>query len=56
MTSQTIAHRILVLRFGLEGETPHTLGQVSEIVGISREKVRQSELHSLHAIKAHLGL
>jgi RNA polymerase primary sigma factor len=33
--------RIITLRFGLEGEGPHTLEQTGRLLGITRERVRQ---------------
>lgn len=33
--------RIIALRFGLEGEGPHTLEQTGRLLGITRERVRQ---------------
>ena len=39
--------RVLELRYGLRGEEPHTLEQVAERFGLSRERVRQIEVDSL---------
>lgn len=33
--------RIITLRFGLDGEGPHTLEQTGKLLGITRERVRQ---------------
>jgi RNA polymerase primary sigma factor len=33
--------RIITLRFGLDGEGPHTLEQTGRLLGITRERVRQ---------------
>jgi len=35
--------KILILRYGLNGQDPKTLKEVGEIVGLSRERVRQIE-------------
>ena len=35
--------RILVLRYGLEGERPHTLEEVGKEFGVTRERIRQIE-------------
>jgi RNA polymerase primary sigma factor len=52
--------RILRLRFGLDGGHAHTLGQVAEIFGVTRERVRQIELRAVrrlrHAIVRHKEL
>ncbi|MDA0803288.1 MAG: sigma-70 family RNA polymerase sigma factor [Planctomycetota bacterium] len=39
--------RVLRLRFGLEGHEPLTLKQIGEVVGLTRERVRQIELEAL---------
>jgi hypothetical protein len=33
--------RILALRFGLDGERPHTLQEIADDFGLSRERIRQ---------------
>jgi len=38
---------ILRLRFGLEGQEPMTLKQIGEVVGLTRERVRQIEIEAL---------
>lgn len=42
--------RILKLRFGLGGEATHSLRQVGEDVGVSRERVRQIQNQALIAL------
>jgi len=44
---------ILKLRFGLNGERPHTLEEVSRVIGRTRERIRQIQnkaLEKLHAL------
>jgi len=49
--------RVLTLRFGLDGETPQTLEQVGNGLGITRERVRQLESRALRDLrKAAPGL
>lgn len=50
----TLSHRertILVHRFGLFGEEPKTLSEIGQIVGISRERVRQIESRLLKKLR-----
>lgn len=39
--------RVLRLRFGLEGREPLTLKQIGELIGLTRERVRQIEMEAL---------
>jgi RNA polymerase primary sigma factor len=51
--------RVLTLRFGLDGESPHTLEEVGAVLGVTRERVRQLEtraLRELRTIAPSLGL
>ena len=43
--------RVLALRFGLEGERPRTLEEVGELLGITRERVRQLETRALRELR-----
>ena len=42
---------ILRLRFGLASDEPKTLVQVAEVIGVSRERVRQIEYAALQALR-----
>jgi RNA polymerase primary sigma factor len=42
---------VLVLRFGLDGEDPWTLGEIGEHFSISRERVRQIENKALERLR-----
>lgn len=43
--------RVLVLRFGLDGEPPRTLEEVGTVLGITRERVRQLETRALRELR-----
>ena len=43
--------QVLELRFGLAGERPKTLEQIGEILGISRERVRQLESQAIRRLE-----
>jgi RNA polymerase primary sigma factor len=43
--------RVLSLRFGLDGEPPHTLEEVGAQLGITRERVRQLETRALRELR-----
>jgi RNA polymerase primary sigma factor len=43
--------RVLALRFGLDGESPQTLEQVGNGLGITRERVRQLEARALRELR-----
>jgi RNA polymerase primary sigma factor len=43
--------RVLSLRFGLDGEPPHTLEEVGTQLGITRERVRQLETRALRELR-----
>jgi RNA polymerase primary sigma factor len=43
--------RVLSLRFGLDGQPPHTLEEVGTQLGITRERVRQLETRALRELR-----
>src|SRR5207245_1910935 len=44
---------VLELRYGLGGEEPQTLGQIAEVFGVTRERIRQIEAQGLQRVRAH---
>ena len=42
---------IVIMRYGLEDNNPKTLGEVAEILGLSRERVRQIEERAVRALR-----
>jgi RNA polymerase primary sigma factor len=43
--------RVLELRFGLDGNEPHTLEEVGDVFEVSRERIRQIERQSLKKLR-----
>ena len=48
--------KILEMRFGLEDGITHTLEEVGNEFGVTRERIRQIEAKSLERIREHHGL
>jgi len=48
--------KILAMRFGLEDGITHTLEEVGQEFGVTRERIRQIEAKSLERIREHRGL
>lgn len=48
--------KILSMRFGLEDGITHTLEEVGQEFGVTRERIRQIEAKSLERIREHQGL
>ena len=44
--------RVIVLRFGLAGETSHTLEEIGTVFGLTRERVRQIEYAAITKLRA----
>src|SRR5215467_4928003 len=44
-------HKVLMLRFGLDGAAPQTLEEVGSVLGITRERVRQIETRALRELR-----
>jgi RNA polymerase primary sigma factor len=47
--------RVIILRFGLEGEEPQTLESIGRRMGVTRERVRQIEAAALRRLRALLA-
>jgi RNA polymerase primary sigma factor len=43
--------KILALRYGLEGGDPHTLRQIGDRMGLSRERIRQIESKAIQRLR-----
>lgn len=54
-TLDTVERQVIVLRYGLGEEGKKTLGEVSMIVGKSKERVRQIEEKVIEKLKTTLG-
>ena len=44
-------YEVLSLRFGLEDDTPRTLTEISQIYGLSRERIRQVESNAIRKLR-----
>ena len=45
--------RIILLRFGLDGNDPHTLEQIADRLNKSRERIRQVETNAVKKLRQH---
>jgi RNA polymerase primary sigma factor len=45
--------KVLRMRLGLEDGIPHTLEEVGEVFGVTRERIRQIEMKALKKLKNH---
>ena len=43
--------QVIILRFGLEGDEPHTLEEIGKLFGLTRERVRQIESTALRKLR-----
>ncbi len=48
--------RIIKMRFGLEDDITHTLEEVGQVFGVTRERIRQIEAKALDKIRKHENL
>ena len=49
------SQQILIRRFGLFGQPPQGLAEVSEHFGLTRERIRQLELQTLNTLRRTAG-
>jgi RNA polymerase sigma factor (sigma-70 family) len=50
------SRRIVVARFGLDGDEPETLDSIAVGVGVTRERIRQIEVKALKTLRSSEGL
>jgi RNA polymerase primary sigma factor len=43
---------VIAMRYGLDGEEPQTLEEVGRAFGVTRERIRQIETHTLRKLKS----
>ncbi len=46
-------HRVLRMRYGMDGEEPNTLTGIGRVLGISRDRVRNLERDALRGLRKH---
>jgi len=45
---------VLSLRYGLKDKTTHTLNEIAQVFGITRERVRQIENAAMDKLRTHI--
>jgi RNA polymerase primary sigma factor len=50
-TLGTDEKRVIILRYGLDGEEPQTLESIGKIFGVTRERIRQIEQKSINKLR-----
>ncbi len=45
--------KVLEIRYGLDGDRPHTLEEVGQMMGVTRERVRQIEKQALERLQSY---
>ena len=43
--------RVIILRYGLDGEEPQTLESIGKLFGVTRERIRQIEQKALNKLR-----
>jgi RNA polymerase sigma factor (sigma-70 family) len=46
---------VVRLRFGIDGAEPLTLKRIGQLLGVSRERIRQLEVHALAHLRKHVN-
>jgi RNA polymerase nonessential primary-like sigma factor len=44
---------VLMLRFGFQNDKPLSLAEIGELLGLSRERIRQLEQQAVRKLKLH---
>lgn len=50
-----IERRVIILRYGLNNQTPQTLESIGKVLGLTRERIRQIEMRALEELRSILS-